>query len=85
MKTEQNQRQRHRYKCVDCGVYLDNGEWDRFREAARIRGDALQTLSDRVRLHHNHERHAGCCIHLVIDIMKEYAKLIGINKDKAVK
>ena len=75
MNTELNYKQRHRYKCVDCGFYLDNAELDRLREGALIRGEALQVLDDRVTLHHNHEQHTGCCIHLVIDIMKEYCEI----------
>ena len=69
----------HKYKCLDCARLMPTEELEKFVTAV----EAVTDVSKRVRLHHNHEHHQGCCIHLVSSILEDYE--IVAHRSKANK
>ena len=60
--------QEHRYRCLDCSRLMSTEELEKLMTAV----EAMTYLIKRVTLHHNHEHHEGCCIHLVSRILEDY-------------
>ena len=66
----------HKYPCARL---MPTEELEKFTTAVEV----VINLSKRVRLHHNHEHHQGCCIHLVSHILEDYE--IVTHRSKANK